>query len=621
MRAGRPARLCALLATPRKLLQWLGGGCVVAVLIAPMALTGSTFGGDWPGHLWLVEMQARNIEYLGYPSLFVQSTFGAFEPWYAFYGGTLYALDAFAAVAIDGHVTAAYIASFAGAIAIAYGGFTWLAKQVGVRGWLAHLCGLLFVTSAYYLSDAYARGAWPETVATSSIPLLVAASLWLARNERWRAGPVAAFVLAAVLFTGSHNITLLYGSVFLVLLAIAVLVAFGRGVLPPARRLLALALLGTLCVGVNLWFLLPNLAYQGHTVIAHSFTRIPSIEGGTSPLLILNPFRHSDVRGYPSFDMQLPVLALLWACVTLWICWRQLPAPWRRMAIALAIVAVPFLALLFIPPLWHALPHIFWSIQFPYRLITYPSFCVVGLVTIALFALAKAGPTQAKRWLALAGALIVVVELGQAVHQEWATPSSLPSRAEAYPGGDRLPSYWNGFATYLEFQDVSMPVLSATIPEVPGLTFYNGQSANLIPVPVTVPKSSYSVTFTPPASGTLNTDVVTGPYLVAVHGARFVGRTPYSDMLIEVKKPASGPITVTFGTAGTHPVLLGRWATFISILCLLGVFAWLGVRGLAERRRASGSSAPAPLGPREGSVSAPVPSDSSPAFPPPPAAS
>jgi hypothetical protein len=576
---------------PRRSLQWLFGAFVVAVVIAPMVLTGSTFGGDWPGHLWLVDMQARNIEYLGHPSLFVQSTFGAFEPWYAFYGGTLYSLVAAVAVVIGGHVLVAYIASFAAAAAMAYGGFTWLAKQAGVPGWWAHVCGLMFVTSAYYLADVYARGAWPETVATSALPLLTAAAVWLLRSERWRLGPTAAFVVSAILFTGSHNITLLLGSVFLVLLVLAVLVAFGRSAMPPRRRVLELVGLALLSAAVNLWFLLPDVAYEGHTVIGQSFNHPPAIKGGTPPVLILDPIRHSRVRGYPTFDMQLPTLALLWAAATMAVCWRALSSAWRRMAAGLVVISLPFLALLFIPALWHAVPHLFWAIQFPYRLVTYATYCAVGLVMIALLALTRTARSRASTALVAAGVLIVAVEVGQSINEQWGTPSSLSSRAEALPGANKLPSFWDRFATYLEFQDSSMPVRSATIPEVPGLTYYNGQEANVVPLPVTVPKGSYSITFTPPKSGTLNTEVVTGPYLVAVHGARFVGRTPYSDMLIEVQKPASGPITVTFGTAHTRPILLGRWATFLSILCLLALIAWLGVRDFRARAPAGRSAA------------------------------
>jgi hypothetical protein len=569
---------------------------IVAVLIAPMVLTGSTFGGDWPGHLWLVEMQARNIEYLGHPSLFVQSTFGAFEPWYAFYGGTLYALVGAGAVLIGGHVLVAYVASFALAIAMAYGGCAWIARQAGVRGWAAHLCGLVFVTSAYYLADVYARGAWPETVATSALPLVVAAGIALLRAERWRVGPASAFVLGVVVFTGSHNITLLYGTTFLALLGIAVLASFGRSVLPSSRRAAQVAGLGLLAAGVNLWFLLPDVAFQGHTSISHSFTGRPTIEGGTAPGLILDPFRHSGVRGYPTLDLQVPTLALLWSIAVIAAYWRTLPVGWRRMSVALALVSLPYFALLFIPDLWDAVPRIYWAIQFPYRLLSYLDYCAVGLVAVALIAIRGRARTTTRTALVVIGVLFAVIEVGQAINQQWSAPSSLHSRAEAFPGGNRLPAYWDRFASYLEFQDVSMPVVSATIPEIPGLTFYNGQGANVIPVPVTVPKSSYSVTFTPPKDGTVNTDIVTGPYLVAVHGAKFVGRTPYSELIMRVRRRSAGPTTVTFTTANSWPIVLGKWGTCVSLVAILGVLAMLTIGRF--RRVPAGSSPASPRPPR-----------------------
>ena len=135
---------------PRSRWQLLVAVLVIAVLMGPMVLTGSTFGGDWPTHLWLVQMQVRNIQALGHPSLFVQSTMGAFEPWYAFYGGTLYSLAATGAILSGGHTLATYILSFALAMAMAYGGFFWIARQSGLRGWSAHIPGLVFLTSAYY---------------------------------------------------------------------------------------------------------------------------------------------------------------------------------------------------------------------------------------------------------------------------------------------------------------------------------------------------------------------------------------------------------------------------------------------------------------------------------------
>ena len=565
----------------------------IAVLMAPMVLTDSTFGGDWPGHLWLVQMQARNISYLGHPSLFVQSSLGAFEPWYAFYGGTLYSFVGALAVLSGGHTLAMYVLSFAMAMAMAYGGFVWIARQTGsLRGWPAHIGGFVFVSSAYYISDLYARGAWPETVATSSIPLVVASGLWLLRAERWRVGPVAAFVFAVVLFTGSHNITLLYGSVFLVLLCLSLAVAVGREGLPSPRRGAAVLGLAVLAGAVNLWFLLPDLVYQGRTTIGHSFTAPPAIAGGLPLSRLLDPVRDSRVPGFPTLDMQIPTLAVVWCIAVLAVAWRGLPRRWRRLAVALALPGLPFLLVLAIPELWHALPKLLWAVQFPYRLLTYVDFSVVGLVMVAVVAMLGMTRTRARGLLLVLGAVFALAEGAQAIDQEWSTPSSLHSRSEVFPGGSKLPDYWIRFATYLEFQDVSLPVISATIPELPGVTVYNGQGANVVPVPVTErPRDGYAVTLNPPKDGTVNTDVISGPYLVAVHGAKFVGRTPYSELVMQVNRNPHGPTRVTFSTARTWPIVLGKWVTVLALLSLAALLAVLALRQLAARARGGSSRA------------------------------
>ena len=566
------------------LLRWqlLLALVVISALMAPMVLTGSTFGGDWPTHLWLVQMQARNISALGHPSLFVQSSLGAFEPWYAFYGGTLYSLVAAGSVISGGHTLAAYIFSFALAMAMAYGGFVWIARQAGLRGWTAHVPALVFLTSAYYIANIFARGAWPETVATSAIPLLVASGIALLRAETWRPGPALAFVVSVVLFTGSHNITLLYGTLFIALSCLTVAVAVGRSALPSRRRLLEVAGLGLLATAVNLWFLLPDLAFQGKTTISQSF-KVPAIRGGMPPALVLDPIRHSPVPNFPTLDMQIPTLALLWALAALGLSWRGLATVWRRLAVALAVTGLPFLAVALVPALWHVVPRILWSIQFPFRLLTYVDYCVAGLVMIALVALVgqrrRTAGSRALTALVLVGVVFAVTEGAQAISEEWSGPSSLRSRSEAFPGGSKAPGFWTRFVTYLQYQDVSLPVMSTTIPEIPGLTFYNGEGANVIPVPVTEsPKNGYSVSFTPPKSGTVGTDVIAGPYLVAVHGAKFVGRFPYSELIISVKKQPSGPTRVTFSTARTWPIVLGKWATVLSILLLGALFLALTVR-------------------------------------------
>jgi hypothetical protein len=574
---------------PARRLVVLAPAALIAALMAPMVLTGSTFGSDWASHLWLIQMQADNIRSLGHPSLFFQSGLGGFEPWYAFYGGTLYSLVAAVAVASGGHTLAAYILSFALTMAMVFGGFTWIARQAGLRGWVAYVSGFFFLTSAYYMTDIYARGAWAETVATSAIPLVIAGALALLRADSWRVGPVLAFVFAVVIFSGSHNITLLYGCIFLLVVGVTGLLAAGRAWLPASRRAAAVAGLGVLAVGINLWFLLPNIAYEKNTTIGHSFTNPPKITGEIPLGMLLDPLRFS-IPEHVTFDLQLPTLALLWSIVSLALCWRSLAPVWRRLAGASIVTGLVFVAPILAPEIWHAVPRILWSLQFPYRLLPYVDFCVVALVMIAVIALIRRGRTAVTAMLVVAGVLIAAFEMGQATVQEWDTPSFLASRSEIFPGGSRVPSLWTRVVTYHQYQDESLPLVSATISEIPGVTQYNGEGENVISVRAAEEiESSYTLTFTPPKSGTINTNILTGPYLVGVKGAKIVGRSPNQFMVIAVKKEPDGrPTRVTFGTAGTWPIVLGRWATYLSLLALLALLAVLGWRQLWARD-ASGS--------------------------------
>ncbi len=557
----------------------LAAGALIAALMAPMALTGSTFGQDWPTHLWLIQMQARNISALGHPSLFFQSAIGAFEPWYAFYGATLYSLAAAGAVLSGGHTLSVYILSYAMAMAMALGAFAWLARQAGLRGWIGLIPGAVFLTSAYYVTDVYARGAWAEAVATSAIPLVVAGAISLVRAERWRPGPVLAFVLGVVVFTGSHNITLLYGTLFLAWLAVTVAVAVGRQSLPSSRRVLAVLGLGLLAGAVNLWFVLPDIVYGGRTTIGHSFTQPPKITGEIPLGTLLDPTRRTSMSNSPTFDLQLPTLALLWSLAVLACCWRDLARSWRRAAVAALVAGLPFVAPLLVPHLWLDVPHALWSIQFPYRLLSYVDYSVVGLVLVALVALAGRSRTPLTLALILVGVLFAAFEVRQAMVQEWNTSSSLASRSEVFPGGGKVPSLWIKFVTTHQDQDVSLPVVGASIIAIPGVTVNNSENENLLYVPAGGRvKSSYTITFTPPESGTINTNVITGPYLVGVKGARIVGRSPGQNMVIQVKRDGTRPISVTFGTAGTWPIVVGRWATFASILALAALLVALALR-------------------------------------------
>jgi hypothetical protein len=601
-RPGQPLAPLRRVARSRWYLLW--PLVLIAALMGPMVFTGSTFGGDWPTHLWLIQMQARNISALHRPSLFFQSGLGGFEPWYAFYGGTLYSIVAAGAVLTRGHTLAVYILSYALTMAMAFGGFTWIARQLGLRGWTALIAGSVFLTSTYYVTDVYARGAWAETVATSAVPLVVAGALSLARAESWRPWPVLAFAVGVLIFSGSHNITLLYGTVFLALLALTTLIAVGRRRLPPTRRMLAVLGFALLVGAINLWFVLPDVMYSGKTLIGNSFSKPPSVTGGMPAGLLFDPVRRSNVPGFETFDLQVPTFALGWALLVLVVCWRRLDSLWRRLALAVAVSGLPFLALALFPHLWYDVPHVLWSIQFPYRLLSYVDYSVVGLVLVAVVALVKRRRGLVTVALAIVGVGFAAYEVRAAMVQEWNGPSSLSSRSEVFPGGSKVPSFWTRFVTYHQYQDNSLPTVSATIDEIPGVTGYNGEGENVISVQAAERvQSSYSITFVPPKSGTVNTNVIAGPYLVGVKGAKIVGRSANQNMVVAVKRDGDKPITITFGTAGSWPIVLGRWATFLAILAVLALLVRLTIRhppwrrgtgATAERARAGSSPASPP---------------------------
>ena len=161
----------------------------VLLIASPLLFTSDGFAPDFTNELWLAGYQQHVIAAHLHPTLFLQTQQGVFYPEFAFFGVTLFALTGALAVVLGGSTILAFEAVTLAAIAAAYGGLFWLARQLGVKGLLAHAPAIVFVTSAYYISDLYGKGAWAEFMAVSMLPLVLAASLRLARC-RLSVGPV-----------------------------------------------------------------------------------------------------------------------------------------------------------------------------------------------------------------------------------------------------------------------------------------------------------------------------------------------------------------------------------------------------------------------------------------------
>jgi hypothetical protein len=89
--------------------------------------------------MWLAGYQQHVIAAHLHPTLFLQSQrLGVFYPMFAFYGGTLFALTGALAVVLGGSTILAFEAVILAAMAAAYGGLFWLARQLGVKGAMGH---------------------------------------------------------------------------------------------------------------------------------------------------------------------------------------------------------------------------------------------------------------------------------------------------------------------------------------------------------------------------------------------------------------------------------------------------------------------------------------------------
>ncbi len=135
---------------------------VIAAGSWPLLFSDATFNTDWLNHLWYMWHQSVAIRELHAPSFFLNYSRGVFYPLYAFYGGTLYALVGTLSLVLGEAPLQAYVLTYLLGFAAAYGGWYWTARVFGVRGWRAHVPGLVFVTSSYYLTMIYAVGDWPE---------------------------------------------------------------------------------------------------------------------------------------------------------------------------------------------------------------------------------------------------------------------------------------------------------------------------------------------------------------------------------------------------------------------------------------------------------------------------
>jgi hypothetical protein len=551
----------------------------IAAVAWPLLFSDATFNKDWLNHLWYMWHQSIAIRELHAPSLFLDYSRGLFYALYAFYGGTLYALVGTLSLALGNAPLQTYVLSYVLGFAAAYGGWYWTARSFGVRGWRAHIPGVVFVTSASYLTTVYVLGDWPEFMAVSMMPLLIAAGLSVLRAPRLRFGPALALAVSSVVFFGSHLITLVWGASVLAVVGVALLAcapAARRGVSRSGVARVAAVMVPS--VLVSAWFLLPTAAYESHTLIAHTYPHFRALlretmfTVGASSLFALSraPTPGSIV------SIELPILAVIWvlASIVLLVSGRS-GGTWTRVVVVIAAATTVLTVLMTHVELILALPRVYSTLQFGFRIESFVLLGISGAVLAVLAATVDSGP-RLKGWTWLLAPIAVVSVIG-AVEQ-----------TRAHPRGKSRSTALESFLTPIHERLGQLDYIDAQMP-------FNGAESPLVSFPLAVAASRgrVSMVVSVPPDRLIATNIRGGPELVKVTGARIVGRNAQTNDVLEVTGPASASsesgrprlATVTVGPGTSFPVAGGRAISLLAILVLAGELGLLGVRGLIARGR------------------------------------
>lgn len=559
----RTPRIAALPRPLRAAAAVVGPLLLVGALAWPMLFTDATFNEDWSNHLWYLWHQSRAIADAHRPSLFLSYSGGVLYPFYAFYGGTLYALAGALVLVLGDTPLQTYVLTYLLAFAAAYGGWLWMARMFGLRGWPAHVPGLVFVTSAPYLTIVYGLGDWAELIAVSAMPLMIAAALSVLRAPRLRIWPALALATSATVFFGSHLLTVIWGTTCLLVLAGAFAVW-----IPAARRtvtragVLRLAALLVPSALLSAWFLLPLMAYETQTVTAHSYPFHDLLGRSMYTVAARHLFTLSRARDSGSIvTLALPVLAIAWLLLSIAaLLLDRRRGPWMRALLALAALTTALLVTMTHAGLIRALPRVYAIVEFSFRLESYVLLGVSAML-LATLVLMRDGGRRTTRWRWLLAPICAFSLLG-----------ALEQVGGYQPGIGRTAAMASLMQPTLEreglldYVDDELPILRSRYPEV---TF----------APAAALAGRTARVLAPPGARRIDTNLRAGPDLIHVTGARIVGTDSHADDVLELSPVPKRSTIVTAGASSTLPVRAGALVSVLALLALLAVLCAAAIRG------------------------------------------
>jgi hypothetical protein len=561
----------------------IGGPMILVILLSwPLLFSNRTFNEDWLNHLWYIWHQSLTIRENHLPSLFLNYSHGVFYPEYAFYGGTLYSLAGALSLALGNAPLQAYVLTYMLGFLAAYLGWYWMSRLFGLGRWVAHAPGIVFVTSASYLMIIYGIGDWPEFLAVSVMPLMIASGLAILRAEQLQLLPMIALAASSVIFFGSHLLTVIWGSTILAIAGLALLAG-----VPEARRhinrraVIRLAWVGIPALLVSAWFLLPTAAYESNTVVARSYPIYRHLLLHTMLIVAArNLFTLSRDRVPGTITTTaLPVLAMAWVLVGIAVAPRaRRRGTWMRVLLVLIAVTTLLLIMMTHSELILALPRIYATVQFSFRLESYVLLGISGAV-LAVLVLNSVDRRSNKLWTWTLVPILAVSVVGAVLQAS----KALPGRSRDTALSSYLkPTYeQEGLFNYV---DDGLRVITARLPLVslpPGSVHDNRAT---------------TVVHEPPGR-LMDSNIRTGPEFIHLTGARVVGIDIAANDVLEITgsgppsradsthgHPGAFTETVSVSTAASVPIVAGRILTVLALLLLAAEILLLGAPRAAVKR-------------------------------------
>jgi hypothetical protein len=569
----------------------------VLVLAWPMLFTTSGLGGDWEHHLWYIWRQSLAIRADHLPSMFINTAYSVFYPQYAFYGGTIYALAGSLTLSLGNSPLTAYILTYILGFLAAYGGWFWMGASFGLGRWLSHVPALLFVTAACYLTLVYGQGDWPEFLALSMLPLMIAAGLNVLRAEQLRIFPALALAVSSIVFFGSHILTVLWASTLLAITFAAVFACVPE-VRPQihVRGLIRVAVVMIPAVLVSAWFLVPMIAYASHTRIGSQYDLAYAILHSTMHLVAFHHLftlsRASTVQGVFDYPLALPTLTIAWVLVSIAVLlWSIRRGQSIRILVILAAITAGVVVLMTHERLLLDLPKPYTLLQFSYRLEGYVLMGVTAAVLVILMLLGST-PGRLRFWRWTIVPVLFASAFG-AVQQVSAYPrTGLPRDVTLTTRGEIFAQ------VYRDYAYVPLPVISEK--QLPSL--------DISPEQIHDNRASFTIRARP--GQLVATNIGGGPNLLHITGASVAGTDERSQLVLAIGTAASAgsvrprtPVSlerISIAQAQNFPVVFGRVLSVTGAALLALGFIALVARSYRERtgRRASSRRTGPPLSAR-----------------------